>query len=332
MGNRHSGSSDAVFDPYSDPNNNNNYRGGIDMDNNKGILLESGTNELEIIEFTIGENSFGINVAKVREIMPYESITKVPNSHPCIKGIFKPRDTIITVVDLPKYLGASVSKDEKKDMLIIANFNKLFIAFQVHGVAGIHRISWDQIDKPDQTIFGGKEGLATGIVKLNEKLIIILDFEKIVSDISPQTGIQLSEIDKLGPRKRSNRPIVIAEDSHMLAKMLEEALLKAGYSNLTITSNGQEAWNVLESIKKSGAKLEEKAACLITDIEMPQMDGHHLTKLVKEDEYLKKLPVVIFSSLINDEMEKKGRSLGANAQITKPEIGNLVSLIDKLIL
>lgn len=302
------------------------------MENNKGILLESGTNELEIVEFTIGENNFGINVAKVKEIVPYQSVTKVPNSHPCIKGIFKPRDTIITVVDLPKYLGMSEFETEKKNMLIIANFNKLNIAFKVDGVVGIHRISWTQIEKPDQTIFGAKEGLATGIVKLNDKLIMILDFEKIVVDISPQTGIQISEIDKLGPRARSNKPIIIAEDSHMLAKMLEDALTKAGYSNLTIKSNGQEAWNVLENIKKSGAKLEENAACLITDIEMPQMDGHHLTKLVKEDEYLKKIPVIIFSSLINDEMHKKGISLGADAQISKPEIGNLVGLIDKLIL
>jgi two-component system chemotaxis response regulator CheV len=331
MGTDHYGSSDVLDDPYSVPNNKI-YGGGIHMENNKGILLESGTNELEIIEFTVGENNFGINVAKVREIMPYESVTKVPNSHPCIRGIFKPRESIITVVDLPKYLGMPVSKDEKKDMFIIANFNKLYIAFQVQGVVGIHRISWTQIEKPDQTIFGGKEGLATGIVKLNDRLIMILDFEKIIADISPQTGIQLSEIDRLGPRQRSNKPIVIAEDSDLLAKMLQEALTKAGYTNLTITSNGQEAWNVLENIKKSGAKLAEKAACLITDIEMPQMDGHHLTKLVKEDEYLKQLPVVIFSSLINNEMEKKGQSLGADAQITKPEIGNLVSLIDKLIL
>jgi two-component system, chemotaxis family, chemotaxis protein CheV len=302
------------------------------MDNNKGILLESGTNELEIVEFTIGGTNFGINVAKVREIMPYESVTKVPNSHPCIRGIFKPRDTIITVVDLPRYLNMPATTDEKRDMLIIANFNKLFIAFQVQGVVGIHRISWTQIEKPDQTIFGGREGLATGIVKLNDKLIMILDFEKIIADISPQTGIQMSEIDKLGPRSRNNKPIVIAEDSDLLAKMLNDALTKAGYTNLTITTNGQEAWDVLGKIKQSGAKLEEKAACLITDIEMPQMDGHHLTKLVKEDEFLKKLPIVIFSSLINDEMKKKGISIGADAQITKPEIGNLVALIDKLIL
>jgi len=302
------------------------------MDNNKGILLESGTNELEIVEFTIGQNTFGINVAKVREIMPFEPITKVPNSHPCIRGIFKPRESVITVIDLPRYLNMSGNADEKKDMLIIANFNKLFVAFLVNGVVGIHRISWTQIEKPDQTIYGGQEGLATGIVKMNNKLIMILDFEKIITDISPQTGIQISEIDRLGPRGRSNKPILIAEDSELLAKMLHDALSKAGYNNLTIKNNGQEAWDALIEIKRSAGRLEEKVACVITDIEMPQMDGHHLTKLIKEDEQLKKLPVIIFSSLINDEMKRKGDGLGADAQITKPEIGNLVGIIDKMIL
>jgi two-component system chemotaxis response regulator CheV len=302
------------------------------MENNKGILLESGTNELEIVEFTIGDNTFGINVAKVREIMQFENVTKVPNSHPCIRGIFKPRDTIITVIDLPRYLNMTPSADEKKDMFIIANFNKLHIAFQVQKVVGMHRLSWTQIEKPDQTIFGGREGLATGIVKLENKLIMILDFEKIIADISPQTGIQLSEIDRLGPRGRSSKPIVIAEDSELLSKMLHEALTKAGYTNLIMTSNGQEAWEKLEAIKKEGGKLEDHVALLITDIEMPKMDGHHLTKLVKEDEYLGRIPVIIFSSLINEDMKRKGEGLGADAQITKPEIGNLVGVIDKLIL
>lgn len=302
------------------------------MDNNKGILLESGTNELEIVEFTIGENHFGINVAKVREIMPYEKITKVPNAHPCILGIFKPRETIMTAIDLPKYLNLPESKDINKDMLIVANFNQLYVAFLVHAVVGIHRVSWSEIEKPDKTMSGDKEGLSTGIIKLNDKLVIILDFEKIVADISPQTGIQISEIDKMGHRSRSNKPILIAEDSQLLTRMLLESLEKAGYTNVTTTANGKEAWDILEQIKANGAKLEERVACIITDIEMPQMDGHHLTKRIKEDGSLKKLPVIIFSSLINDDIKRKGESLGADAQISKPEIGNLVNIIDKLIL
>lgn len=303
------------------------------MENNKGILLESGTNELEIVEFKISDNTFGINVAKVREIMPYTKVVSVPNSHPCIKGIFKPRDSVMTVIDLPRYLNLKASEDETKNLFIIANFNKLYTAFQVHSVVGIHRISWTDIEKPDDTLYGEKEGLITGIVKLNGKLIMILDFEKILSDISPHTGIQLSEIDRLGPRTRNDKPIVVAEDSELLTKMLLDALTKAGYARVNTLPNGKEAWDLLQTFKTDKSKkLEEQAACVITDIEMPQMDGHHLTKLIKEDEELKKLPVIIFSSLINEEMRRKGEALGADAQITKPEIGNLVGLIDKLIL
>lgn len=303
------------------------------MENNKGILLESGTNELEIVEFKISDNTFGINVAKVREIMPYTKVTSVPNSHPCIKGIFKPRDSVMTVIDLPRYLNLKVSEDETKNLFIIANFNKLYTAFQVHSVVGIHRISWTDIEKPDSTLYGDKEGLITGIVKLSGKLIMILDFEKILADISPHTGIQLSEIDRLGPRTRNDKPIVVAEDSELLTKMLLDSLTKAGYTRVNTLPNGKEAWDLLQTLKKDHAKkLEEQVACVITDIEMPQMDGHHLTKLIKEDGQLKKLPVIIFSSLINEEMRRKGEALGADAQITKPEIGNLVGLIDKLIL
>lgn len=301
------------------------------MEKNKGILLESGTNELEIVEFTIGDNTFGINVAKVREIMPFVKVTKVPNSHPCIKGIFKPRDTVMTVIDLPRYLNLPISEDETKNLFIITNFNKLHSAFQVHSVVGIHRISWTDIEKPDNTIYGGQEGLATGIVKINNKLIIILDFEKIMADIAPQVGIKMSEIDKLGVRKRSEKPILVAEDSELLERMILDALHKSGYVNVTICTNGLEAWNKLEEMKKNkGTAIVDQVACIITDIEMPQMDGHRLTKLVKEDEALKDIPVIIFSSLINEDMKRKGEMLGANAQITKPEIGNLVGLVDKL--
>ncbi len=301
------------------------------MEKNKGILLESGTNELEIVEFTVGENTFGINVAKVREIMPFTKVTKVPNSHPCIKGIFKPREMVMTVIDLPKYLNLPTSEDETKNLFIITNFNKLHSAFQVHTVEGIHRISWTDIEKPDNTIYGGQEGLATGIVKIEGKLIIILDFEKIMSDIAPQVGIKMAEIDKMGVRTRSDKPILVAEDSELLERMIYDALTRAGYTNITMCANGLEAWNKIESFKnEKGRKIKEKLACIITDIEMPQMDGHRLTKMVKEDEILSEIPVIIFSSLINEDMRRKGEALGADAQITKPEIGNLVGLIDKL--
>ena len=294
-----------------------------------GILLESGTNELEILEFCVGANHYGINVAKVREILPYKEPTPIPNAHPCIEGIFMPRDEIITIVDLAKHLHMPAASSSK-DMYIVTNFNKLNIGFHVHSVVGISRVSWADISKPDATLSGNGTGIATGIIKLEGKLIVILDFEKIISDISPETGLKVSEIDQLGPRQRNTAPILIAEDSALLGKLISESLSKAGYTNLTMTTNGQEAWDRLNQYKAEGV-LDQKVRLIITDIEMPQMDGHRLTKLVKDSPSFAHIPIVIFSSLVNDEMRKKGEALGADAQLSKPEIGHLVEAIDGIL-
>ncbi len=294
------------------------------------ILLENGTNELEVLEFTIGNNYYGINVAKIREILPYQPVTPMPNAHKSIEGIFMPRDTMITVINLPKELGLVESTDYSSDMMIITNFNKLNIAFHVHKVVGIHRVSWNDIIKPDHTINTTDSSIATGIIKIDGKLIVILDFESIVSEISPETGLKVSEIDTLGTRQRNESPIMIAEDSALLSKLIIDSLHKAGYINVIKNDNGQEAWDKLEELKRKGTALDE-VKCIITDIEMPVMDGHRLTKLVKSDDVLKEIPLIIFSSLVNEELRIKGLSLGADAQLSKPEIGNLVRIIDGLI-
>lgn len=296
------------------------------MDTN--ILLENGTNELEVLEFTLAGNHYGINVAKIREILTYQPITPIPNAHPSVEGIFMPRDTMITVINLRNCLGLSSS--DKDGLFIITNFNKLNIAFHVDEVCGIHRLSWTEIIKPDSTINVEESGVSTGVVKLEDRLIVILDFEKIVTDISPETGLQVSDLDEIGDRDRSDAPIIIAEDSPLLSKLITDCLKKSGYTRLNVNSNGQEAWDKLRQFKKDG-NLNEKVHMVITDIEMPVMDGHRLTKLIKEDDELKHIPVVIFSSLVNEEMRRKGEMLGADAQLTKPEIGNLVSAIDNLL-
>ncbi|MCR5508252.1 MAG: chemotaxis protein [Lachnospiraceae bacterium] len=292
------------------------------------ILLENGTNELEILEFKLGDNSYGINVAKINEIIPYQSVTPVPNSHPSIEGIFMPRETMITAIDLRNALQLGESKPE--GIFIITNFNKLDVAFHVDKVVGINRFSWKQIIKPDATINNEQEGISTGVIKMDGRLVIILDFEKIVTDISPETGLKLNEIEALGARERDQSPILIAEDSHLLNKLISDALSKAGYVNQKRTEDGLAAWNYINECLADGT-LDEKVACVITDIEMPQMDGHRLTKLIKSDDKLKHIPVVIFSSLVNEDMRRKGESLGADAQLSKPEIGKLVQEIDKLL-
>lgn len=293
------------------------------------ILLENGTNELEILEFTLAGNSYGINVAKIREIINYQAVTPVPNSHPSIEGIFMPRDTMITAIDLKNCLGRGPS--EPRGLFIRTNFNKLDVAFHVEAVSGIHRVSWQDIIKPDATISSSDEGVATGVVKKDGKLIIILDFEKIVSDINPETGLKMSELSELGPRTRSNVPILIAEDSILLNRLIVDSLKTAGYENLIHTENGQQAFDVIKKYKDEKT-LKDHVRCVITDIEMPEMDGHRLTKLIKSDDATADIPVIIFSSLVNDEMKKKGEALGADAQLSKPEIGNLVKIVDQLVL
>ena len=292
------------------------------------ILLENGTNELEVLEFELDGNAYGINVAKIKEIIPYQPVTPVPNAHPSIEGIFMPRELMITAIDLKNCLQRGVSSPG--GLFIITNFNKLDIAFHVDSVKGIHRVSWQDIIKPGATVSSADESISTGIVKLDGNLVIILDFEKIVTDINPETGLKTSEILELGDRTRSDVGILIAEDSVLLNKLIVDSLKKAGYTNLITTQNGQEAYDIVQDCKENG-NLDEHVQLIITEIEMPLMDGHRLTKLVKNDPATENIPIIIFSSLVNEEMRKKGEALGADAQLSKPEIGNLVRTVDSLV-
>jgi len=292
------------------------------------ILLENGTNELEVLEFIVDGNSYGINVAKIKEIIGYLDPTPIPNSHPSIEGVFMPRDTMITAIDLKNCLQRGQA--QPGGLFIVTNFNRLDIAFHVEQVVGIHRVTWKDIIKPSATVSATDSGVASGVIKINEKLIVILDFEKIVADISPETGLKVSEIASLGERERSNVPILIAEDSPLLNKLIVDSLQLAGYERIIHTENGQEAYDTIMGFVEKG-ELDKNVQIVITDIEMPMMDGHRLTYLLKSDERTEKLPVVIFSSLVNEEMKKKGEALGADAQLSKPEIANLVQIIDGLI-
>ena len=292
------------------------------------ILLENGTNEVEILEFTLGDNHYGINVAKIREILQYQPVTPIPNAHYCVEGIFMPRDIMITVINLKESLG--LHDRTEQGLFIITNFNKLNIAFHVDKVVGIHRISWADIIKPDSTINAENNGVSTGVIKMEGKLIVILDFEKIVTDISPETGLRIADIENFQGRDRKESPILIAEDSPLLSRLIVDCLKRSGYTTLHIMNNGQEAGDYL-SERKAAQTVHDDVHLVITDIEMPLMDGHRLTKLIKTDDDMMTIPVVIFSSLVNEEMRRKGEQLGADAQLTKPEIGKLVEAIDQLI-
>ena len=198
------------------------------MENKKGILLESGTNELEIVEFGIGHNKFGINVIKVREIINPVPVTQVPHAHPHVEGIIELRGEVLPVVDVAKAIGFPPSETPQQDKFIVTEFNQQKIVFHVHSVSQIHRISWEQIEKPSD-MYQGPESQIIGVIKLHGEMILLLDFEKIVVEINPESGINKHRIEKLDKRDRSNVKLVIAEDSPLLRKLIEDTLKEAGF-------------------------------------------------------------------------------------------------------
>ncbi|MEW9121467.1 MAG: chemotaxis protein [Thermotaleaceae bacterium] len=297
------------------------------------ILLESGTNELEIVEFSIGESVFGINVAKVREIINSTKVVGIPNSSPYMEGVFQLRDRIVPLIDLAKYLGFPTMDKTIENRIIVTEFNQLFCGFHVQAVSRIHRISWENIEAPS-ALTTSQQGVVTGVIKMEERMILLLDFEKIVYDIAPSTSMQRHRKDASGHKShlRKDKQIMIAEDSEMLLQMLTQLLQEAGYSNQIHFKNGKEAWEHLEASAVNGSENIKMPDLIITDIEMPKMDGHHLTKRIKESREFSSIPVIIFSSLINEQMYGKGVSIGADEQVSKPDIDKLIDMIDKHIL
>ena len=297
---------------------------------NNNILLESGTGELEVIEFVANNNKYAINVVKVKEIieMPYDTLTQLPDPKPEVAGLILCRDEIITLIDL-KYILKKVPSTKLGKKVIICEFNKVKVAFNIDDVVGVHRVRWEEIRKPDDI---SENSLSVGNILLNDKVLIMLDFEKIVTDIAPSSGISEDRLVKVEYKDRTDVKLVLADDSALIRKLLRDTLTKAGFKNLTVFNDGKQAYDYLNGIKeRSESNFKDYVDILITDIEMPQMDGLTLTRKIKEDDTLRDLPVVIFSSLITDELRHKGESVKADAQLSKPEIEQLISVVDKLL-
>lgn len=302
------------------------------MTEEKGILLQSGTNELEIVTFTVGENLFCINVLKVKEIIHPLEVTPVPDSNPAIEGVSQVRGEIMPVVNLARVMKLPEIEPENTKF-IITELNQMKIVFRVDEVHRIQRISWEQIEEPEKLSIGLEE-LAVGIVKLDGNLVLLLDYEKIIYEISGNADFAVTGEDRITRKvNREEKTIFIAEDSQMLRQLLEDTLHEAGYTNLQFFANGREAKeHIFKLLKEQKEQTFENVNLLITDIEMPQMDGHHLTKVIKEDEIGRDLPVVIFSSLITEDLEHKGAGVGADAQVSKPNIHQLINILDELVL
>lgn len=296
------------------------------------ILLENGINELEILEFTVGGNDYGINVAKVDEIISECEIQSVPNSQAYVEGLFRRRGRVYSAINLAQYL--NLEARNTRDIFIITNFNQTTVAFRVDEIKMIHHLSWTDIQQADGVMDNGASGIITGVAKMEDRMILILDFEKILFDINPETGIQKGDIEKIERIDNSAHreiPVLIAEDSGLLRQMILDCLHKAGFETITAVPNGQAAWEILNSAKNDRAQLDSMAKIVISDIEMPMMDGMTLTRRIKEDSKLMHIPVIIFSSLINEANSQKCTEVGANAQLSKPDIVRLVGTIEELL-
>ena len=289
------------------------------------ILLESGTNEFEIVEFSVGNSHFGINVAKVHQIIQHADVALIPNAEPALEGVFDLRgEQVVPLINLATYLHLPQSNNPDADNIIITEFNNTYTAFHVESVARIHRISWSSVESPDAVTHSHK-GVVIGIIRLESKIILLLDFEKILMELSPRSGLEELKSERSLEAKRSNKKLFIAEDSEFLRTKLIDVLHQAGYVNTTEFTNGEEAWNYISNPDNVTPSL------IITDIEMPKMDGHHLITKIRTESSVPEIPIIIFSSLISEAMYKKGKELGASEQVSKPQINALIGIIDNFL-
>lgn len=300
------------------------------------------TNDLKILEFQvdkelpngkISKGHYGINVLKVQRIinMP-ENVVQIPSSHQSIMGIITIQDRSIPVIDLTKSLQREVP-DIIPSKVIITEFSGKLHGFAVHSVERIHNLDWKDVEHPPELVESEKV-YTIGVVRLNDNVALLLDFEKIVADINPEFGIKKDVVVDVN-EDRLSKHVLIAEDSAFIRSAMKFTLTKAGY-NIVATANGKEAFAKLEYYLKtadsSKKTLKDQVNLLIADMEMPQMDGRELIKKIKANPILQGIPIVIFSSLINEEDDRKVRDLGVNAIISKPEIKKLVEIVDNLLL
>lgn len=306
------------------------------------ILLESDTNELEIVEFRIDEIDchgdmvpcyYGVNVAKVREIIRLPQISKVVNAKPGVEGMIKLRDKVITIINLAQVLGKNTA-EMVADRVVVLEFNNLMVGVLVHSVSRIYRISWKNVEPPSKSVHSDQ---VTGLVKMDDRIILVLDFEKIVGELCSESALRpidhLELLERSSNANRSEKIVLVADDSSFIRNTMCGTLRGAGYI-VEEAEDGSVAWDIiqkkLDQCERDGSDIRHHLSLLITDVEMPQMDGLHLTSLVRKNEALRNVPVVIFSSLASDDNKRKWVGLGANHILTKPDLPNLVKVADEL--
>jgi two-component system, chemotaxis family, chemotaxis protein CheV len=289
------------------------------------ILLETGTNELEIIEFYVDEgparglSSYGVNVAKVLEIIENPGLVPLPGApHPCFMGTIPLRGLVLPVLDLAVWLNTPRVR-RKNEVIIVTRFNERTTGFLATGVTHIHRVHWRDVEPPHPALASLPGNCITGLARLEDRFIQLLDLEKILFELDADlTEKETSAVSTV--RRRA----LVVEDSGVMRHLIRERLEAANFE-VILAGDGRQALDLLCRPDASPPDI------VVSDIEMPRMDGYALTKNIKENPRLADMPVVLFSSLITEELRHKGESVGADAQISKPQFARLADLALSLI-
>ncbi len=288
------------------------------------------SNKFELLLFRLGADSalgqselFGINVFKIREIVAMPSITPIVGATPHSLGIINLRGQVIPVFDLPGIVGCTPKTG--LNIMLVTEFARSTQAFAVESVEDIVRLDWNQVLSADKT--GAGRNMVTSIARLDgntdgTRLAQVLDVEAILQMVSPSSAPQIDEELNVGPQLNLKAgTIILAADDSFLARSLIERGLKAMHAPYEMTNSGKEAWDRLNAIadaaEAEGKTVMDKVSLVLTDLEMPEMDGFTLTRKIKQDPRLSDIPVVIHSSLSGSANEDHVRSVGANAYVAK---------------
>ena len=287
----------------------------------------AGNSMFELLLFRLGEGAgterrelFGINVFKVREILVMPEVTVMVNAPSSVMGIANIRGQMIPVINLPQMVGCNPTKG--LGILLVTEFARTTQAFAVEEVNEIVRLEWKQVLSAE----GHGGGLVTSIARLdgnaeNTRLAQVLDVEQILRDVFPQQHQAVSEGAVIPTLKLPPGTVILAADDSAVARMMIEQGLKAMNVPYIMTKTGQEAWDRLQAISASaqaeGKTVRDKVALVLTDLEMPEMDGFTLTRNIKQDVRFKGVPVIIHSSLTGTTNESHVKSVGADAYIAK---------------
>ncbi len=295
-----------------------------DKNKGKGILLESGTNEVEFLRFYLGDQLYGVNVSKVRQVMVFDEtkICKLPNLPECVLGNYNYRGECVPAVDLPLYYGIPIVSTGMPRLLILLEFNRTLLGFVVDRIDRIMRCSWSSFVPAAQQLAFSRHASVVGTIVQGDEMTPVLDVESMLGQLIPSASMEgQPDLDEIVEGAPKDARIVYCEDSQIVRKVLLGALATAGYKNVKVFTSGAEAFRYLCSEPRPDVDI------IVSDIEMPEMDGLTLCKKLREYSAWETIPVFFFSSTVNDQMKAKCLSVGGTKAFSKPEAAQLIQAI-----